>query len=129
MRISDWSSDVCSSDLAPRTRCKGQIGPPVAGVAATVPVDKGERLEPSASGEPALFTGQQAIEQAIIAVFGEIDDAGSRIDGGGFVAEAPERLQRDRVHERFGAGGNFEDIAVRRSEEHTSELQSLMRSS
>src|SRR3546814_7837098 len=100
MRISDWSSDVCSSDLRPFVFLEGQ---PLA-----------QRLRN---------------EQDI----GEQD--------GGVKAEAADRLQGDlggqfrrvaQVEEAAGLGPQFavfRQIAagLARSEEHTSELQSLMR--
>src|SRR3546814_1446888 len=78
MRISDWSSDVCSSDL--RVALLFRRGDPL--------------------GEPRAFGV-------------EIDHACQRQDEGGFIDH----------HLRGAAGGH---ITVR-SEEHTSELQSLMR--
>src|SRR3546814_1454717 len=91
MRISDWSSDVCSSDL--------HIGP--------------DRLFPCRP-EP----------------LGVLDGDGTQL---------PDRLPSDHPHRRrghagrgvdaeqlFGLGGGRHGL---RSEEHTSELQSLMRTS
>src|SRR3546814_5294224 len=80
MRISDWSSDVCSSDLVAR-----RIG------------EGGREF-----GEPRLV---------VIHAEHELDD---------------------RRHRRAGLHGDARilqqlRIALRRSEEHTSELQSLMR--
>src|SRR3546814_1547880 len=93
MRISDWSSDVCSSDLLARPAgavlARGAVGRAfVAGVAAPA-VAAAQKDEPF-----ALF--RQVGEQAAILVVGE--DLG------------PDRHLDDQ-----------------RSEEHTSELQSLMR--
>src|SRR3546814_4451198 len=97
MRISDWSSDVCSSDLAALARLAGQYAFDIAD-AEHLPgaeyrgeefsrrlgrVDRGGRIE------------------AIVAI------AAGRRRG---LAEMPEQ-----------------DRAAARSEEHTSELQSLMR--
>src|SRR3546814_10905106 len=81
MRISDWSSDVCSSDLARRgARCRS---PP--------------RGRAAAAREPALRPGTGARRC---------------------------RLRQGRWW-RFGKG--LACARPRRSEEHTSELQSLMR--
>src|SRR3546814_9932748 len=79
---------------APRTRCERIIITPIPGVASAFPFRKGQHLKAAARRKPALALRQQAIEQAVVPVLGQIDDAGARID---------------------------------RSEEHTSELQSLMR--
>src|SRR3546814_6696977 len=95
MRISDWSSDVCSSDL----HC------------ATVP------------GQAADAFGQLHREQRTAAELEEIVVAAGTID----VQQFGERLAKRLLelvdcrlvrHREFGPA---------RSEEHTSELQSLMR--
>src|SRR3546814_6072244 len=96
MRISDWSSDVCSSDLvddppsdARCDRCKARIGEEVENLAGDV----------GSNGARCIGVGQ--------------------VVGRGFVVDG--KL----------AGGNFAGESARegvgRSEEHTSELQSLMR--
>src|SRR3546814_2335387 len=93
MRISDWSSDVCSSDLA-----KG---------------DGGDHHHILAGDEGGLigaaFLGWQArvVNPYLAANGGEV-----RCD---FFCR--------------GAGLGIDDAGTGRSEEHTSELQSLMRSS
>src|SRR3546814_3288085 len=84
MRISDWSSDVCSSDLTPRY---------------------------SAWSCPFHRSGS-----FLMGIEGEC----RRRD--------PAKKRRVRVAETVGAAGFLLDRARRpRSEEHTSELQSLMR--
>src|SRR3546814_5858837 len=108
MRISDWSSDVCSSDLLHRqVRNRG--------AELRVPVDE------------ALV----AIEQALVVKLDEHLD-----DGGGKALVHREALVRP-VARRAQAAELPGDLAARlrlpfpdmleRSEEHTSELQSLMR--
>src|SRR3546814_2241018 len=123
MRISDWSSDVCSSDLSKFTKitCFGRKDP-------------GNSVEPI--GEPAVekgFVGR--------ALFGErqVALALERLDGlqqhrlargSATVEEASERRQgpgpEPAIDGDVGivAGTSVEGV---RSEEHTSELQSLMR--
>src|SRR3546814_4811999 len=103
MRISDWSSDVCSSDLLPEPVRKVDL--PVVGgidrVAAAAEVVEG--LQPQALGtEPFGDAGLDGLDQL---VQGE-DATGS-------------------LHDR--ARGSGQPHVVLRSEEHTSELQSLMR--
>src|SRR3546814_8271286 len=86
MRISDWSSDVCSSDL-------------VGGAGGAVPDDDGvgaHRLQGQRGVLERLALGDGG------ALGGEVDDVGGQPLGG--------RLER-----------------YARSEEHTSEPQSLMR--
>src|SRR3546814_3110192 len=88
MRISDWSSDVCSSDLVgPRIEHTGDVARP--------------RMRLAVIGEP----------EAAMRIEDDVVGATQRRAGGLGV----ERLDRT-------AG----DIDAR-SEEHTSELQSLMR--
>src|SRR3546814_9802109 len=104
MRISDWSSDVCSSDL------KGWI----LGRA----IGDGDRVI-EFLGAQALV-GHRVVDRQEITVVGQVD-------------RGADRLQHDAV-------AIFKDLALGiirgdrgreddegRSEEHTSELQSLMR--
>src|SRR3546814_9575452 len=97
MRISDWSSDVCSSDLAvPRT-----------------PQDRGLSGQDREAGAPAV---------------GDV-----RISRGDFRHESPRQAAcRSRTGARDApAPGRYALFPLHRravrSEEHTSELQSLMR--
>src|SRR3546814_3876238 len=101
MRISDWSSDVCSSDLFLETPDFGCVG--------------GDEfhLPPLRVGIALVHAEQVAREQ------------------GGFVAAG---ACADFQHGRAGVGGipgqqlqREGAFGVGRSEEHTSELQSLMR--
>src|SRR3546814_3043586 len=91
VRISDWSADVCSSDLVPPTAA--------ARMSRTVP---------------------QAATRASIRKLRErwrgLSSDGSR-----------RSRRREGTAARSSAG--LHDLAAKRSEEHTSELQSLMRSS
>src|SRR3546814_7958620 len=126
MRISDWSSDVCSSDLIDAVEIDADAG-----------IDRGEEV--------------------VLADAADEDDcgvAGARIAGRGVEGQAWDRLRdgRDirrafllergtgdcghrhgRVLQRFRTAARcHHDVAYAlagRSEEHTSELQSLMRSS
>src|SRR3546814_4220171 len=91
MRISDWSSDVCSSDLQ---RLRG------AGALQTV----GDLVRNE--GQQLLVAGG-VFGAVVIALYGQ---------------HAQCAFTADQRHAEPAAG-----IAWRRSEEHTSELQSLMR--
>src|SRR3546814_3163691 len=111
MRISDWSSDVCSSDLA----------------ADAGAVDVGR-----ADSAGLRVAEAQAGDQAV-------DDRGHDVDveeaGGG--DQRQQRVQPQPVGCLRGGGrlvdgggvcgGGHASWSRRRSEEHTSELQSLMR--
>src|SRR3546814_7269435 len=115
MRISDWSSDVCSSDLAQprRMRVTHKLGryPPVHHhrlVGADPPGISGDRLQPR-RGRHRGIARHRAVGRPAFPVE-QLDEANRR-----------QRVQRLQIVdlERLD-----ED---RRSEEHTSELQSLMR--
>src|SRR3546814_10878672 len=123
MRISDWSSDVCSSDL--------QIG------------QLGAR---AVRGEP-IFGAQEIVERTALRVRKQrlglcpalAADCGENLRVELFFLarkNVGHRLRRndgagvsgiDRARRRRGGGGEKERGGERRSEEHTSELPSLMR--
>src|SRR3546814_6057195 len=93
MRISDWSSDVCSSDLlAQREEAAEHIGADIEG-----------GRQPVGGARHQLFDREADRQQRA---------AGEREDQLGIGAE------------KIGMGVI---VAIARSEEHTSELQSLMR--
>src|SRR3546814_6368060 len=106
MRISDWSSDVCSSDLQ---RCAARVVGHDARSACRVVGIGGGRAGPL--GGPVL----QALDR--------IEHAATELTERRPAADHAQLLQRARRElepgGRFGVG--------QRSEEHTSELQSLMR--
>src|SRR3546814_6386416 len=114
MRISDWSSDVCSSDLQ-----LSELGAvddrrrltPTGRTMAKLPVDvKLARMLVAAQAHGCLH------EMLAIASFLGIQDPRER--------PADQRAAADAAHAQFrDAKSEF------RSEEHTSELQSLMRNS
>src|SRR3546814_7080897 len=103
MRISDWSSDVCSSDLSHRD------AEPFAhelAVADEAPVAEGADAHPVDHPEPADQVGQR-LDRSV----------GLRVDVHPGVGE-----RREQVLQRRDLLGPPD-----RSEEQTSELQSLMR--
>src|SRR3546814_1442861 len=98
MRISDWSSDVCSSDLHTKDRIaprEAQLGKGIA---------RGD-------GEQQRKTGRKRRDED--AVEQEAPDA--------------EGAEQQPVIFEAGARGPQRRRELRRSEEHTSELKSLMR--
>src|SRR3546814_8792939 len=98
MRISDWSSDVCSSDLLVVADALGAIPNPLVNEAITVTVLAG-------------ITGSASDGMSIaLAAMSET-----------FIANAAAAGIPLEVFHRVAA------MASGRSEEHTSELQSLMR--
>src|SRR3546814_8735355 len=124
MRISDWSSDVCSSDLVLQR------------VAADVAGEADHRL-----GDVAEQV-QAAVDDVAEGIAGVADQDARAIER---AAGEPATGEQDRVAAQHRAGGIEQAIGavadvgnqvagvvaedIERSEEHTSELQSLMRNS
>src|SRR3546814_1138491 len=130
MRISDWSSDVCSSDLAgdlrERVAVIGRHAPAVGGL------DRQDLVEWDRGNLEQFLLG--ITNRRIRADRGHhaTDERGHpRPDGlGRTQAHVPKRRIEALV--RLVAGKDSDRLALRaieqrRSEEHTSELQSLMR--
>src|SRR3546814_2686259 len=120
MRISDWSSDVCSSDLWPRA------------------------ILLNAWGTANMRTGGDDIAQALALIGARPTWEGASGRVTGFEIVPIDLLDRPRIDVTLKVSGFFRDAfpaqvalfdaasrAVQaldeRSEEHTSELQSLMR--
>src|SRR3546814_4238197 len=129
MRISDWSSDVCSSDLLSGAPPPAQSTEQVDLRVGDAGVGEGERCLRLGEGTFGV-EGLQSVDRALALL-----RAGDFHRGLGLVAC---RLQRRAPVEQMGIGGQrgfgfFEGTQHRavefgeRSEEHTSELQSLMR--
>src|SRR3546814_8420538 len=105
MRISDWSSDVCSSDLSPVTL--GLITPFSDNFCATC-----NRIRLTVEGRVNMCLGQDA----------HVDLRASLREGGDVDGLIDAALaSKPRAHDFH--------IERERSEEHASELQSLMRKS
>src|SRR3546814_3452816 len=105
MRISDWSSDVCSSDLRPArpNRSPTSDERPAA--------EREKRQKEGAGGERDRQAEHDLDELAGAAAA---------------VAEGERQAGDDNDHHRDDLGDRSLD-GLERSEEHTSELQSLMR--
>src|SRR3546814_8167629 len=126
MRISDWSSDVCSSDLkAQQLDLQGQ-----GNVADLVEKQRAAMREfdlafgrLDRAGERALFMPEQLAFEQILGDRGAVDRDERAV--------APRARLVQPAREQFLAGAaraeqHDRNVKVR-SEEHTSELQSLMR--
>src|SRR3546814_5145028 len=100
VRISDWSSDVCSSDLvllvARPAQAEGQVEP-IGGM-------------PDHVAEHRVCPGVTGVDELL-------------------VPAVPHQAQRDSVGRGHVADEAAQPALRVRSEEHTSELQSLMRNS
>src|SRR3546814_5894919 len=119
MRISDWSSDVCSSDLPSALHALARV---VALIFGAVP----QRLFESRLVVAKVGKGhRRALGRAHRVAFrlqGRVGPAHQLA-----IFALPAQPQR-KSHEAFGRRPAVElDIDAVRSEEHTSELQSLMR--
>src|SRR3546814_8306829 len=115
MRISDWSSDVCSSDLAPGAGVRPACCP-------DQPVNVDGVLPPI---DPPVFRRAFSRPARIALILLE-----ARWRAGGERGERARHHLAQRSHvPRIKAGSSFirRDVEKSRSEEHTSELQSLMR--
>src|SRR3546814_5626983 len=111
MRISDWSSDVCSSDLL---GVRVELGTGVAGFSGD------DRLEEVLASDGRRF----AADNALVCIGAEPEDQLAR--------QACLSCDRGVIVDDHGAthaeGVFAVGDAASRSEEHTSELKSLMRS-
>src|SRR3546814_10613018 len=107
MRIRDWSSDVCSSDLAPQKPDRAERTPP-----------KREASPPAKKPSPAKSTGSDSRST-------RDRPRGSRL-GDDFLKGITDQASDSKSQTPRASSVSPQ---VLRSEEHTSELQSLMRTS
>src|SRR3546814_6240828 len=110
MRISDWSSDVCSSDLIADHPHQRDVEPHIGAHA-----DRADHQQ-----------GCDRIDAVIdeIAIVGPLDAAPAREAAVERIAEPVDDITGERQAEPFAVEPAEQ---ITRSEEHTSELQSLMR--
>src|SRR3546814_4335016 len=112
MRISDWSSDVCSSDLAPAIRESCQHRSARGNDGAGNPERLCRKSDRRADHRRRHWRSYHGLRRGI-----EEDLA--------FAEGLCSRTNAVACHQRRQAGAAFDP--GNRSEEHTSELQSLMR--
>src|SRR3546814_7325652 len=133
MRISDWSSDVCSSDLGEATtscrtyasRGAGSVPLQVVPLQGIVEViDQGEQqmMTTPLVDRPSL----NPRERTVAVAFGIWMVVGLFLDGWAHDNNKPESFFTP-WHGVLYSGFAAATLAAVRSEEHTSELQSLMR--
>src|SRR3546814_5871218 len=123
MRISDWSSDVCSSDLAYLRLVRPGLGEEAE--------HQRRRERPwlrrevaAAKDAHAAFLQHLALD-GLLQRFARLDEAGQ----GGVAVRRPAGVPAEQQAAAVGDGDDHRRIGARvvfRSEEHTSELQSLM---
>src|SRR3546814_3957249 len=125
MRISDWSSDVCSSDLL---KCSADSRRPRP--LCCCARQRGRQAGRSAAQGPGQG-GVQMVKTAVKTRDGG-KGPGGKIGARRTAAQGGQVQSLDRalsILERLAEadGMTLTDLAPSRSEEHTSELQSLMR--
>src|SRR3546814_2576207 len=110
MRISDWSSDVCSSDLLPTKDGRNAVEDPPSGLRLSAPCLDGSAAHPVSPGPHKQPRRASAVHRPAHVTISASD-------------------QREWPKQRIPAlkGGGYRCGDQARSEEHTSELQSLMR--
>src|SRR3546814_1748591 len=123
MRISDWSSDVCSSDLIFVLDAVGEVNP--------VRQLPDRRLEDVCGRRRTMWLEPATVEpeqRGFLLAAGdrnaELVFAGEAQRG---LREALQQLLNRRLVQRLAVDGDVAMACAIRSEEHTSELQSLMR--
>ena len=71
-----------------------------------------ESLQAAALGQLAGHRRQEAVEQAVMAVFSEVHGPARGMHGGGLVFESAERAQRRSLHEAARVRAHFEDVSM-----------------
>src|SRR3546814_4517488 len=134
MRISDWSSDVCSSDLEGRARlCAPHVRRQwLAGDRRDAPLDRGNRRGgDQARRRPGrrmtlLLASQSSGRAAMLRAAGlAFETSAAHVDEEALTASLLAAGQTPR--NIADALAEAKAVKLSRSEEHTSELQSLMR--
>src|SRR3546814_4357928 len=145
MRISDWSSDVCSSDLAAQDDAGDRLDDRLEADRRVGRVDRDEKTagkareggaDAEADGVDALDVDAQGLRRVRVlrggadrlSEAGEADEGPQREAGGGGGPDGPQALLGDEHGSQTeGALDEVGHAAALRSDEHTPELQSLMR--
>src|SRR3546814_6585679 len=129
MRISDWSSDVCSSDLLAGTERHRRHA--ALGEREVVGAEEVAGFRAGVGGEAqveALRGGDQFVQQVLLRAARSAEVAGRAVR-----VERVHVQHRHRLAQRIQRAGGVvlgaEQALLLRSDEHTSELQSLMRNS
>src|SRR3546814_7274951 len=111
MRISDWSSDVCSSDLTGRSSIVAYRNVEDFPLIVTVALDRNEALAGWRRFVWVVALANFLVGALILLLYSVV---------------ARRRLERQMAHQKALVTEKLEAVGMR-SEEHTSELQSLMR--
>src|SRR3546814_10898353 len=138
MRISDWSSDVCSSDLRPLcgARFITSSSRPVALMGSVIHLASTADAPGESAGEPqtfeAFFTEHRRALSSYLRrrmaseadVQEVVQESYARILSYGYGCSRPPTVWKELL---YRIATNLAYSHGRKSEEHTSELQSLMR--
>src|SRR3546814_1354736 len=121
MRISDWSSDVCSSDLSGCSDALGRYGTLVC---ATALLQRNAMTDPIPAATVIIVRDQpNGYEVLMVEWHAQLAFAGgAAVFPGGRIDEDDHLIAASAPISEASAG-------LERSEEHTSELQSLLRKS
>src|SRR3546814_2181214 len=111
MRISDWSSDVCSSDLRAHEKQSDQEPDTCRGGSSEQPPPR--QMEPDAGKQ----SHRKCCGPSIALIAKEEEGAKAEADGQG------QERQPEQQPGQIESGDTAEDDHQRRSEENTSELQ------
>src|SRR3546814_3920021 len=127
MRISDWSSDVCSSDLQsllvesdPVKRLE-MVFAFMEGELGVLQVER--KIRGRVKRQMEKTQREYYLNEQLKAIQRELGNEGE--DGGDELAELTAKVARTKLSKEARAKATAE--LKKRSEEHTSELQSLMR--
>src|SRR3546814_1328373 len=127
MRISDWSSDVCSSDLVVSLRLAAQSIDQNKGFGRNTLLDEDIADQHAHNFRAQLLVNPtDALEVLVSANYSKVDDHSSQDV---FAGRANSALVPLGVRLGGSFATNPRDVNGNRSEEPTSELQSLMRTS
>src|SRR3546814_3858929 len=118
MRISDWSSDVCSSDLEGQAERLRDAG-----------LDYyNHNLDTSPEFYGSIISTRSYQDR--LDTLARVRNAGVNVCCGGIVGLGESRGERaGLIAQLANLSPHPESVPINRSEEHTSELQSLMRTS
>src|SRR3546814_4449962 len=120
MRISDWSSDVCSSDL----ELLATTGHEASDIDWVVPHQANRRILEATARKMGID-----MSRMIVTIDDHANTSAASVPLALDHGLRAGRLKKGDlvVLEAFGGGVTWGGAMLRRSEEHTSELQSLMR--
>src|SRR3546814_945234 len=116
MRISDWSSDVCSSDLSVRSASAPGTPLPATGDRSALRPRPKRNQSLLAKSVPTMFCAKLLVSKLSSPGLFEIDMTTRRL-----------LLRTWSIAARWSTASWPVAVPLKRSEEHTSELQSLMR--